>query len=82
MADDQFILNDESLMSLWEQATEEEIGLTFTLDNPADVDWLKQKLYQLRRDYGPPATHEIILHVNEDLRTVMMYRRSSKEALK
>ena len=82
MADDQFILNDESLMSLWEQATEEEIGLTFALDNPADVDWLKQKLYQLRRDYSPESHHEFILHVNDDLKTVMIYRRASKEALK
>ena len=82
MADDEFALTEEALAGLWNAAAEEEIGITFTLTNPADVDWLKQKLYQIRRDYGPPATHEIILHVNDDLRTVMMYRRSSKEALR
>ena len=38
MADDQFILNEESLMSLWEQAAEEEIGLTFALDGPVGVE--------------------------------------------
>ena len=73
-----FVLTPENLAELWLLATKEEIGITFQVEEK-HAAWLKQKLYAVRKELG--IADEIILHLNNDNHTFMMYRRSEKDAL-
>lgn len=73
-----FALTPENLVELWLLAVKEEIGITFQVEEK-DAAWVKQKLYAARKELGVGG--EIILHLNNDNHTFMMYHRSEKDAL-
>lgn len=75
-----FLLTNESLADLWALACKQEIGITFQID-PKHSGWLRQKLYQIRKDLAIPEYDEIIVHINADQETIMMYKRVAKDAL-
>lgn len=75
-----FLLTNETLADLWALACQQEIGITFQVD-PKHSGWLRQKLYQIRKDLAIPEYDEIIVHINADQETIMMYKRVAKDAL-
>lgn len=66
----------ELALDLWYQALGQEIGLIFEIE-PASAESMKIQLYLARRDIGDPRLDELTLHLNNDRRHFLIYKKTS-----
>ena len=76
MSDD-LELTPELVLDLWYQALNTELGITFNVD-PKDIENVKNKLYQARKDIGDPRLQEFSIHVPSDSSVISIYRKDMK----
>jgi hypothetical protein len=67
-------LTPELALDLWYQAAQAELGITFTVPNPADVASIRTALYQARGDIKDPRLKAISLYTTEDGGTFCLYQ--------
>ena len=74
MPDDLILFTPELSLDLWYRALDEELGLYWEVDS-SQVEYIRNKMHEARRDIADPRLKTLTLHVSKDKRTMMLYHK-------